>query len=104
VSYSFEREVVGGRFKAKIGVGVGWWSIEVESTDGDVSISFKATCRTPKSCLWIHNMFLTYVNTVALLVENPDLATEAIQFVQNLYRTVTVEEMEEILKKQTSST
>ncbi len=104
MSYSFEREVWGGRFKARIGVGVGWWSIEVQSTDGDVSMSFKATCCTVKTCLWIHNVFLTYVNTVALLVENPSLATEVMAFVQNLYRTVTEDEMTEILGKQVCKT
>jgi hypothetical protein len=104
VSLTLYREVVGGRFKAKIGVGIGWWSIEVQSTDGDVSMSFKATCRTVKTCMWIHNMFLTYVNTVALLVENPGLAAEVMAFVQNLYRSVTEEEMAEILGKQACET
>jgi hypothetical protein len=99
LSLSLERVVEGGRFRARIGVGVGWWSIEVQSVDGDVSMSFKATCRTVKTCLVIHNMFLTYVNMVALLVENPGLATETMLFVQNMYRTVTEEEMAEILRK-----
>ena len=99
MSLSLERVVEGGRFRARIGVGVGWWSIEVQSTDSDVSMSFKATCRTVKTCLWIHNMFLTYVNMVALLVENPGLASEVMLFVQNMYRTVTEEEMAEILRK-----
>jgi hypothetical protein len=49
-------------------------------------------------------MFLVYVNTVALLVENPGLATEVVSFVQNLYRVVTEEEMAEILEKQASET
>jgi hypothetical protein len=78
--------------------------MEIESVDGDIGMSFKATCRTVKTCLWIHNMFLTYVNTVALLVENPGLATEMMLFVQNLYRTVTEEEMAEILGKQAGET
>jgi len=104
LGYSFERVVEGGRFKARVGVGVGWWSIEVQSVDGDVNMLFKATCRTVKTCMWIHNVFLTYVNTVALLVENPGLATETMLFVQNLYRTVTEEEMAEILGKQAGET
>jgi hypothetical protein len=104
VSLTFYREVVGGRFRARIGVGVGWWSIEVESVDGDVCMSFKAACRTVKTCLWIHNVFLTYVNTAALLVESPGLATETVLYVQNLYRTVTEEEMAEILGKQAGET
>jgi len=96
----FEREVTGDRFRVRVGAGVGWWSIEVGSLDGDVGMSFRASCRTPKSCLWIHNMFLVYLNAAALFVENPDLVSEAMQFIQNLYRTVTEEEMAEILKRQ----
>jgi hypothetical protein len=99
LSLSLERVVEGGRFKARIHVFIGGWGIDVQSTDGDVGMSFRATCRTPRTCMWVHNMFLTYVNMVALLVENPGLATEATLFVQNMYRTVTEEEMAEILRK-----
>ena len=80
----FYREAEGGGFKARIYFDTTGWRVEVESRDA--SMSFSAACRTVETCRWFHNMFLTLVNMVAVMVENPSLVFEVSQFIQSLYR------------------
>jgi hypothetical protein len=90
----FERHFQTDRFRVKVYVDAGGWSIDVVSDAADMS--FKASCHTPKACLWVHQIFLLYAYVVAMMVGRPDLATEALQFTQELYRHVPEERMVEL--------
>jgi hypothetical protein len=90
----FERHFQADRFRIKVYVDADGWSIYVVSDAADMS--FKASCRTPKACLWVHHMFLMYAYVVAMMVGRSDLVTEALQFTQELYRHMPEERMAEL--------
>jgi hypothetical protein len=94
----FERSFQADRFAVKVFIGIDGWSIDVVSND--IDMAFKATCRSPKACLWAHEVFLVYANVVAMMVGRPDLVTEAVQFIQDLYRNIPEERMAEILRSE----
>ena len=90
----FERLFQTDRFRVKVYVDAGGWSIDVASDTADMS--FKASCHTPKACLWVHQIFLVYANVVAMMVGRPELVTEVLQFTQELYRHMPEERMVEL--------
>jgi hypothetical protein len=95
LSLWFERHFQTDRFRVKVYVDTRGWSIDVTSDTADMS--FKASCHSPRACLWVHQIFLAYANVVAMMVGRPDLVTEALQFTQDLYRNMPEERMVELI-------